>query len=198
MLIWNECISILITLNLSIRNNLELAAFEDFIRCSNSVLEVDYDSTYITCIECVSVHTCAWSCCKLCLDGLVVHHYRIITWLCYLVLVREDVCRALICTVNSIYRLYSRIEKNVRKVCTTCTAEVGMRKTENGIVRIMIAGTCIPTTYPCIRAELNHTIRCCRTRISMGMEACTDHRIDVINRCKILRAASKCHDREER
>lgn len=45
----------------------------------------------------------------------------------------------------------------------------------------MIAAAAIPTVEPCIRAQLHHAMRHYRSRVSVTMSACSDHRIYILN-----------------
>ena len=75
-----------------------------------------------------------------------------------------------------------RHEKHVPVIQDSCTAEMGMGKPKNGIIRIVVAGASFPSSKPRVGTELDHTERGRGARESMARVVSAYKGIDVIGR----------------
>ena len=84
-------------------------------------------------------------------------------------------------------RLCSGAKQHIAQVLTSRTAQVGMRETKDGRIRIMIARAGIPVTPTRIGTQLHSPEGSRRPRVSMSVETCPDEGIYIINRCLLRR-----------
>ena len=71
-------------------------------------------------------------------------------------------------------------EGDVVHVACSCATEVGVAKSGNGAVGIVVTGDAVPSGDAVVGTELHHAERGCRTRIGVAHPVCADHGVYLV------------------
>ena len=159
---------------------------DEVIRIQNMCQIYNHRSILLVQIR-ITVHAGKSTGCEFHLDLFICQGHGIIARTGLFRIVRESSWQEDVPLPFCTDRLCSGAKQHIAQVLTSRTAQVGMRETKDGRIRIMIARAGIPVTPTGIWTQLHSPEGSRRPRVSMSVETCPDEGIYIINRCFLRR-----------
>ena len=144
---------------------------------------VDHQVSLFVLAKSITVKSSSPCCCQFCFNLIIIQYDRIIPRFGNFIFMRKTrtITRARIfaCARLKFYRTSRRHHQDIEQFATTTATQMGMTKTHDTIVGIMVSGTPVPAFIVGIRTELNHSKWNCGSREGMTMTGSSDHWIDI-------------------